>query len=100
MKCRNCGTEIADKALICYRCGTATAEPRIPPPPAARPARRGPVPVIVAMLAIIAAAVVGLPYLEPGPARYAGWAALVIMVFLTVLRLKPTQPPDRPKGLP
>jgi uncharacterized membrane protein YvbJ len=28
MKCRNCGTEIADKALICYRCGVATTEAR------------------------------------------------------------------------
>ena len=26
MQCRNCGTEIADKALICYRCGTPTTE--------------------------------------------------------------------------
>ena len=32
MKCRHCGTEIADKALICYRCGHATTEPRIKPP--------------------------------------------------------------------
>ena len=23
MKCRQCGTEIADKALICFRCGTS-----------------------------------------------------------------------------
>jgi hypothetical protein len=27
MICRNCGTEIADKALICYRCGNATSTP-------------------------------------------------------------------------
>jgi hypothetical protein len=27
MKCRNCGTEIAEKALICYRCGVATTDP-------------------------------------------------------------------------
>ena len=27
MQCRNCGTEIADKAIICYRCGTATTDP-------------------------------------------------------------------------
>jgi uncharacterized OB-fold protein len=27
MTCRKCGTEIADKAIICYKCGTATAEP-------------------------------------------------------------------------
>lgn len=32
MTCRHCGTEIADKALICFRCGKATAEPRIAPP--------------------------------------------------------------------
>ncbi len=33
MICKNCGTEIADKALICYRCGTATTEARVKPPP-------------------------------------------------------------------
>ena len=27
MQCRNCGTEIADKAIICYRCGTSTTDP-------------------------------------------------------------------------
>ena len=32
MKCAHCGTEIAEKALICYRCGNATTEPRIKPP--------------------------------------------------------------------
>jgi uncharacterized membrane protein len=26
MKCRECGTEIADKALICFRCGTSVQE--------------------------------------------------------------------------
>jgi len=32
MTCRQCGTEIATNALICYRCGSATVEPRIRPP--------------------------------------------------------------------
>lgn len=32
MLCTHCGTEIAAKALICYRCGNATTEPRIRPP--------------------------------------------------------------------
>ena len=36
MKCRSCGAEIAANALICYKCGTATTEPRITPP-ASRP---------------------------------------------------------------
>lgn len=31
MKCRNCGTEIAEKALICYRCGTSTTEAKYQP---------------------------------------------------------------------
>jgi hypothetical protein len=32
MKCRSCGAEIAANALICYKCGTATEEPKITPP--------------------------------------------------------------------
>jgi hypothetical protein len=31
MVCRQCGTEIADKAIVCYRCGTATTEARFKP---------------------------------------------------------------------
>lgn len=27
MECAHCGTEIAENALICYRCGAATSEP-------------------------------------------------------------------------
>ena len=27
MQCRKCGTEIAEKAIVCYRCGTATTDP-------------------------------------------------------------------------
>jgi hypothetical protein len=43
MTCRSCGVEIADKAIVCYRCGTPTAVPAAPP--RARPVRgwRGPV---------------------------------------------------------
>jgi uncharacterized membrane protein YvbJ len=32
MRCRSCGTEVADKALICYRCGAATTEAKYQPP--------------------------------------------------------------------
>jgi hypothetical protein len=27
MQCRQCGTEIADKAIVCFRCGAATTDP-------------------------------------------------------------------------
>jgi len=53
MICRNCGTEIADKALICYRCGTATTEPRVKPPVPAAPAARWP--GALALLALVLA---------------------------------------------
>jgi len=57
MNCRSCGIEIADNALICYRCGTATAEPRIPPPAARGNSRAGwLMPVLTAAAAAAAAA--------------------------------------------
>ena len=87
MKCRNCGTEIADKALICYRCGEATTAPRIAPPPPQ--AERGPWPVVIAILLLIGAAVLVLPELEPGTPRMAGWATLVVVTILTVWTLRP-----------
>jgi uncharacterized membrane protein YvbJ len=57
MKCRHCGIEIADKALICYKCGTATQEARFKGPAGeglgirARPQRRGKT-VVIAVLAL------------------------------------------------
>ncbi|HSC29426.1 MAG TPA: hypothetical protein VLD67_19265 [Vicinamibacterales bacterium] len=54
MQCRQCGTEIADKAIVCYRCGTATSDPvrRAAAPP---PRGRGLVPLaLIAALVLIA----------------------------------------------
>jgi len=36
MQCRSCGATIADKALICYKCGTATTEAKYQPVPLPR----------------------------------------------------------------
>ncbi len=57
MICKHCGTEIADKALICYRCGHATTEPRIKPPaegPLFERPRRPRMPVVIAVLIVLA----------------------------------------------
>jgi uncharacterized membrane protein YvbJ len=57
MICKYCGTEIADKALICYRCGNATTEPRIKPPaegPLFERPRRARMPVVIAVLIVLA----------------------------------------------
>ena len=52
MQCRNCGAEIADKALICYKCGTATTEAKCKPAPlrALDPRDRTLLAVVVALL--------------------------------------------------
>jgi len=57
MICKYCGTEIADKALICYRCGHATTEPRIKPPsegPLFERPRRSRIPVVIIVLIVLA----------------------------------------------
>ncbi|MBS1817417.1 MAG: hypothetical protein JSU08_05790 [Acidobacteria bacterium] len=53
MQCRQCGTEIADKALICYRCGAATTEAKYKPyePPSSRSI--APVVIAVIILAVL-----------------------------------------------
>lgn len=61
MKCRHCGTEIADKALICYRCGESTTDPRVKPPAEGslfdrpRRARRPMMTVIVIIVLVLVA---------------------------------------------
>jgi hypothetical protein len=54
MKCKSCGTEIADKAIVCYRCGTSTTE-AVRQPVAAKP-KRSPLLAFVAIIALLLAA--------------------------------------------
>jgi hypothetical protein len=62
MQCRYCKTEIADNALICFRCGRATSDPRVKPPSEGsifeHRRRRSPwiIALILVILAILAAA--------------------------------------------
>jgi uncharacterized membrane protein YvbJ len=53
MQCRNCGTEIADKALICYRCGTATTEAKYQPYVAPRRRSRTTLIIVVLVAALL-----------------------------------------------
>ena len=59
MQCRYCHTEIADNALICYRCGRATTDPKVKPPTeesifAHRHKSRWPVIVVIVVIVIVA----------------------------------------------
>jgi hypothetical protein len=55
MKCRQCGTEIADKALICFRCG-ASVEEAVHKPYVVRKKRR-PLIVYVILIALVLIAI-------------------------------------------
>ena len=89
MQCRNCGTEIADKAIVCYRCGTGTTEPvrkAVPIKP-----RRSPLLSFVAAAVLILAALY-LGYATPPTADAGRWhtAAGVLAgaaVLVLILRL-------------
>jgi hypothetical protein len=54
MQCRSCGAEIADKAIVCYRCGAATTDPVRRAVPVAP--RRRPLGAYVVIAALTAAA--------------------------------------------
>lgn len=78
MKCRNCGTEIADKAIVCYRCGVGTTEPVRKPAPlpdsgGGPPLWAGILPLILSLAALAGAQSSGYP-------READIAAVVLAV--------------------
>ena len=54
MKCRECGTEIADKALICFRCGASVVEPVHKPYVAKKRKRPTVVYVVFAIIVLVA----------------------------------------------
>jgi hypothetical protein len=58
MTCKNCGTQIADKALICYRCGQATFEAQRQPARIGRSTWRPGVLIVGLLLVIVAAGMI------------------------------------------
>lgn len=64
MTCQSCGHEIADNAIVCYRCGAATAIPASSArPPAASPrAGRSRNLVLLLIVVVIIAVVLALRF--------------------------------------
>lgn len=87
MTCRQCGTEIADKALICYKCGTATTEAKFKPAelPDRPPSSGLGVLVTLAVLALAGAGLAESTSQET--LRLAGWAIAALSGVLFVARL-------------
>jgi hypothetical protein len=86
MTCRSCGTEIAEKALICYKCGAATADSVFQPPSSTRPRSRVSfVVTFVALLLLAAVAVVlarSSPNGTPPVVTYIVAGAAIVIVAL------------------
>ena len=60
MICQDCGTEISDKAIVCFRCGRSTSAPA-PAPGRVAPGRRaGTQPLWLAVTALLVLAAGGL----------------------------------------
>jgi hypothetical protein len=86
MQCRKCGTEIADKALICYRCGTAVDEPPVKPVEH-RQSRQSPVLAALALLVLaLAALFMGRTAIEPLP-RVLTWVIAALAVGVAAWRV-------------
>ena len=91
MQCRSCGAQIADKAIVCYRCGASTTDPvRVP---ATLKRRRTPLFsfVLAALLLLLALYLGQASRTAADPDRwqtYAGLAAgaAVILVVVRVMR--------------
>ena len=91
MKCRHCGTEIAEKAIVCFRCGAATTDPVRRPAAAARPRRRRTttVDVVIALLLLgFFALYLGYPGRVELPREVAWTIAALALVLLIWRRVR------------
>ena len=68
MQCRQCGTEIADKAIVCYRCGAATTDP-VRRPAQIRTRRGGLLPIVAFVVLLLLGLYLGMAgrSIAPGP---------------------------------
>ena len=82
MICRQCGTEIADKAIVCYRCGTATTDPVRPPAEIRR--RRSPLLSTAALVLLVVAALFLGEAGRIAPQYQASWELPVAAVLLVI----------------
>jgi len=87
MTCRKCGTEIADKAIVCYKCGTATTEPVFAPPGEGRSRSTLTLITSLAALALMVLVAVFMTRASPdGTPRSVTWVVAGVAVVIIVLR--------------
>jgi uncharacterized membrane protein YvbJ len=87
MQCRSCGTEIADKALICYKCGTATTEAKYQPAASPRASSRsGLLPTVIALAILVVAALYVERVSSVGSQQWVTYVAIVAAVLIVGIR--------------
>jgi hypothetical protein len=57
--CRSCGTTIADKAIVCYKCGTPTMETPVRTTRPAAKTKKSSIALWVALAVVIGALILG-----------------------------------------
>ncbi|MCX6539804.1 MAG: hypothetical protein NT151_12855 [Acidobacteria bacterium] len=90
--CIHCGTPIADKALICYRCGRSTTEPQGPGSSSRRTTRR---PLWLAALGLAVLVGAGLFMASAAAGRVPEWlrwtiagCAVIVLVSRLARRIR------------
>jgi uncharacterized membrane protein YvbJ len=87
MQCRKCGAQIADKALICYKCGTATTDARYQPARMSRSSSRaGLVATVIALALIVVLFVMMGRVATAETSTYLRAAAVAIAILIVALR--------------
>jgi hypothetical protein len=87
VKCRQCSAEIADKAIVCYKCGTATTEPVFKAPAPSRSTPRSSWIMIVVAVLLLAAFVAYTNLATPGQSPRA-FSEVVIAIAVTIVVLR------------
>lgn len=92
MTCIHCGTEIADKALICFRCGRSTTEPHPPATSRLATTRR---PMWLAAIGLVVLVGAGLFMASAAAGRVPEWlrwsiagGAAIVLVLRLARRLR------------
>lgn len=88
MLCNECETEIADNALICYRCGTATQERLHEPPAGDPPTSRRLAPIALTVVFVLTAAFFGWQTVRGQEVAAPVWLMLAAAGVLLAIRLR------------
>ena len=89
MLCKQCGTEIADKAIVCYRCGTGTTDP-VRQPARLAPRRNpllGVVTIVVLTLLALYMGQASRTAADPGGYQTAAAICVAAALFILVYRI-------------